>query len=215
MAYFRKLPDLLYPSLKGEKNSSFDYAKIKNLFKRARIREDLLNVFTVFEQYVVVGDDRPDNVANTYYNDPGLDWLILIINDIHNVRSDWPMAQNDFNKYLNEKYTPSELYQIHHYETKEVRNDLGELVLPQGIVVNSNFTFSYVNGSTTETYSSLNLVTNFDYENRVNEEKRNVYLLRPEYVRLVEKDLRNLFKYDTSSEFIDQRTIKTYNPRIS
>jgi len=215
MAYFRKLPDVLYPSLKNERNSSLDYTKIKNLFKRAKIREDLLSSFTVFEKYVIVGDDRPDNVAYTYYNDAGLDWLILITNEITNIRTDWPMSQNDFNRYLTEKYTSSELYQVRQYETKEVRNTSGELILPSGLVVNSDFTFQYMDGAILKTYSSLSSVTNFDYENRVNEGKRNITLIKPEFVRLVEKDLKNLFKYDSSSEFVDQRTIKTFNPRIT
>ena len=58
-------------------------------------------------------------------------------------------------------------------------------------------------------------INNFEYENYLNEEKRNIVILRPEFVRVVEKDLKRIFKYEQSSEFVDQRTIKTYNPRFS
>lgn len=214
MAYFRKLPNVLYPTLRNEKSSSLDYTRIKNLFKRAKIREDYLKVFTAFEKYSIIGDERPDNVAANYYNDSGLDWLILILNNIQNVRTDWPMAQNDFYMYLSEKYDETELYDIRHYETKEVRNSLGDLIIPQGLIVSPDYTLTYNDNGTTEVYNQLMSVSNFEYENRINDEKRNIYLLRPIFVDLVEKDLRQMFKYDRSTEYVDRNTIKTYNPRI-
>jgi hypothetical protein len=82
MAYFRYLPNLEYPSLRNERTSSGDYTTIKNLFKRAKIREDLINIFTAFDKYNIVGDDRPDNVAEELYGNPELDWLILITNKL-------------------------------------------------------------------------------------------------------------------------------------
>ena len=214
MAYFKRLPDLLYPSLKKD-ISSFDYIKIKNLFKRAKLRDDFLNVFSAFEKYSIVGDERPDNVSEKIYKDPEYDWLILIVNNVQNARTDWPMSQSDLSSFLSEKYTDQELSQINHYETKEVRNSSGELVLPGKLIVNSNFTFKYADLGATTTYSSLVSVSNFEYENYLNEEKRNIIILRSEFVKLVEKDLRRVFKYEQSSEFVDQRTIKTYNPRFS
>lgn len=214
MAYFKRLPDLLYPSLKKD-ISSFDYIKIKNLFKRAKLRDDFLNVFSAFEKYSIVGDERPDNVSEKIYKDPEYDWLILIVNNVQNARTDWPMSQSDLSSFLSEKYTDQELGQINHYETKEVRNSSGEIVLPGKLIVNSNFTFKYADLGATTTYSSLVSVSNFEYEVYLNEEKRNIVILRPEFVKLVEKDLRRVFKYEQSSEFVDQRTIKTYNPRFS
>lgn len=214
MAYFRKLPDVLYPTLKKEKNSSLDYTKLKNLFKRAKLREDFLNVFSAFEKYSIIGDDRPDNVAEKVYGDPGYDWLILITNDIQNIRNDWPMSQGDFNKFLTEKYSSEELSQIHHYETQEVRNSLGDIVVAKGLIVNQNFSVRYTDKGVTHTYSNLFSVTNFDYEIQLNEDKRNIVLIKPEFVRVVEKDLKKIMKYQNSSEYIDGKTIKTYNPRL-
>ena len=185
------------------------------MFKRAKLRDDFLNVFSAFEKYSIVGDERPDNVSEKIYKDPEYDWLVLITNNIQNVRTDWPMSQSDLNKFLSEKYTNQQLFQIHHYETREVRNSLGELVLPGKLIVDSNFTLKYADAGATTTYSSLISVSNFEYENYLNEEKRNIVILRPEFVRVVEKDLKRIFKYEQSSEFVDQRTIKTYNPRFS
>lgn len=215
MTYFRQLPDLLYPTLRNDRSSSLDYTKIKNLFKRAKLRDDFLNVFTAFQKYTIAGDDRPDNVANAIYKDSGYDWLILVTNNIQNVRTEWPMPQGDFNNFINQKYTAQQLNSIRYYETTELRNSIGELIMPAGQIVDSNFTFKYTDAGIQQTYSSVVSVSNFEYENRINEDKRNIVLLRPQFVRVVEKDLKEIFKYDTSSEFINQKTIKTYNPRIS
>lgn len=214
MAYFRKLPNVLYPSLRNDRTSSLDYTKIKNLFKRARLREDFLDVFSAFEKYSIVGDERPDNVAEKIYKDSGYDWLVLITNDIQNVRTDWPMSQSDFNKFLTEKYTSEELNQIRHYETNEVRNSLGELILPKGLIVSPDFTFRYSDSGQIKTYSSLLSVSNFEYETRLNEEKRNIFIIRPEFVRTVEKDLKKVFRHDRSSEFVDENTIRASNSRL-
>jgi len=215
MAYFKKLPDILYPTLKKERNSSLDYTKIKNLFKRAKLRDDFLSVYSAFEKYSIVGDDRPDNVAEQVYGDSGYDWVILITNNIQNVRNDWPMSQGDFNRYLTEKYTPEELNQVHHYETQEVRNSDGDIVVKKGLIVPLGFTMKYSDKGVTYTYSDIFSVTNFEYEVQLNEEKRNIVLIRQEFIRVVEKDLKRIMRYQNSSEYIDNKTIKTYNPRLS
>lgn len=214
MAYFRYLPNLDYPSLRNERTSSGDYTTIKNLFKRAKIRDDLINVFTAFEKYQIVGDDRPDNVAEILYGDPSLDWIILITNNIQNVRNDWPLSQADLNLYLNQKYTPEELAQIHHYETKEVIANNYGIILPAGLVVDSDFTVTYSDGySLVEDTNCINSVSNYEYELRKNDDKRVLYALRPEYISLVEENLRDVFVNEPSSEYVDARTLKAANPR--
>ena len=85
MGYFRQLPDFNYVSRLDEKVSSTDYVEVKNLFRRAKVREDLFQNFTAFTRYTIVGDERPDNVAEKFYGDPELDWVILHINNILNV----------------------------------------------------------------------------------------------------------------------------------
>jgi hypothetical protein len=128
MAYFDLFPDLLLPSFTDNRNSSYDYVRVKNLFKRAKIRDDFFQNAVVFDKYAIVGDDRPDNVAQSLYGSPYLDWTILIANNIINVREEWPMNQAEFNNYLQTKYGSELLGEIHHYETKEVRDSEGNLL---------------------------------------------------------------------------------------
>ena len=108
-AYFRQLPNLNYPSLKNDRTSAYDYQVVKNIFKRAVIRNDVFDEVTAFTKYSVVGDERPDQVADNFYNDSTLDWVVLTTNNIVHVRDEWPMGNQDFLTYLNGKYTEAEL----------------------------------------------------------------------------------------------------------
>ena len=123
--YFRQIPDFDYVSRLPESKIS-DYIKVKNLFKKAKLRDDIFQDVTVFTKYQIQGDDRPDNVAYEVYNDANLDWVILLSNNIVNIQTEWPLPQNDFDKILLERYkTYENLYSgIHHHETTEITNSL-------------------------------------------------------------------------------------------
>ena len=217
MAYFDLFSDLLLPSFSDNRNSSYDYVRVKNLFKRGKIRDDFFQNATVFDKYSIVGDARPDNVAQTLYNSADLDWVILISNNIINVREEWPMSQADFNNYLQNKYGTELLQEIHHYETKEVRDTEGNLLLQEGLIVDADFEFKYSNFGTYMTRSGSELVTsvsNYEFEQRKNDAKRTIYVLRQEYLQVVIDDMRELMTYKDSSQYIDRRTKKGANLRI-
>ena len=127
-SYFRQLPDLDYPSLANNRKSVYDYQVVKNIFKRAIVRNDIFDEVTAFTKYSVEGDERPDQVAFNFYGDSGLDWVVLTTNNIILVRDEWPMGPNDFLTYVNSKYTTQELSNIHHYETKIIRDSIMFLV---------------------------------------------------------------------------------------
>lgn len=214
MAYFKNLPNILYPSLRNGKKSSHDYTLIKNLFKYAKIPDGLLDIYVAFEDYQIIGDDRPDNVAEKYYNNSGLDWIILVTNNIQNVREDWPMPQKILYNHLYEKYTEAELEQVKYYETIEVKNSKNHIILKSGIKVPQNFTIRYVDDNVVEETNPVNAITNLEYEIQKNDEKRSILLLRREYVPILEKDLRSIFQYTRSSEFVDEKTIRVESPCI-
>ena len=81
-SYFRQVPRLDYPSLANDRQSAYDFQTVKNLFKRAVMRDDIFNEVIAFEKYSVQGDERPDQVAYNFYEDSGLDWVILTTNNI-------------------------------------------------------------------------------------------------------------------------------------
>ena len=213
-SYFRQLPELDYPSLVNDRNSVYDYQVVKNLFKRAVIRDDIFDEITAFTKYSVRGDERPDQIAYNFYNDSGLDWVILTTNNIVHVRDEWPMGNQDFLTYLNEKYTEQELANIHHYETDLIRNSRGQLIQPEGMTVPENYSITYLDNGVLRTESKITSFTFLEHETRLNDNKRNINILKQEYLTLFLEDIADIMDYKKSKQFVTDKLKKTENPRI-
>ena len=218
--YFRRLPNLDYPSLLKDRESNIDFVQTKNLFRRAKIREDLFDNFMQFDKYKVIGDERPDNVAEKLYDSGDLDWVVLMSNNIIDINNEWPLTQLQLNQFLNNKYSPQDLVSIHHYETLELRDNKNQLILPAGLVVDENFNMEYLSGGQVKSTNSLvdgrpvKAVTFFDYENNLNEQKRNINVLKEEFLGIFIKDFERIMKYDKSSQYVNRKLKRTENPRI-
>jgi len=213
MGYFRELPNLLYPSFLPKKKSSLDYIEVKNVFRRVKLRDDLYNNFVAFQKYEIPEGARPDTVAEEIFGSPNLDWVILTVAGILNVRNEWPLSNRDLYNYAHDKYGNS-LDSIRFFETKEVKDSSGKLILPKGKVVDSNFTIP----NPTNPSATLNPVvgiSNFVYETRLNEEKRNINVLRVEYLNDFINDMKSLMTYSKSSEYLDEFVIKAENTNIT
>ena len=213
-AYFRQLPNLDYPSLKNDRTSAYDYQVVKNIFKRAIIRDDIFDEATAFTKYSVIGDERPDQVAAGFYNDSTLDWVVLTTNNIVHVRDEWPMGNQDFLTYLNEKYTAEELSNIHHYETKLIRDSSGKLIQPVGLTVPSNHSISFLDNGVLREESSLTSFTFLEHETNVNDNKRNINILRTEYLNFFLESFEEIMEYKPSKQFVTDSLKKTENPRL-
>ena len=213
-AYFRQLPNLNYPSLKNDRTSAYDYQVVKNIFKRAVIRNDVFDEVTAFTKYSVVGDERPDQVADNFYNDSTLDWVVLTTNNIVHVRDEWPMGNQDFLTYLNGKYTEAQLANIHHYETKVIRDSNGKLIQPSGLTVPADHSISFVDNGVTKTASEITQVTFLENETNLNDDKREINILRPELLDMLLTDVSDIMSYQKSDQYISDRLKKTENPRI-
>ena len=213
-SYFKQLPELDYPSLANDRKSAYDYQIVKNIFKRAVIRNDIFDEVTAFEKYSVEGDERPDQVAYDFYNDSGLDWVILTTNNIIHVRDEWPMGSQDFLTFLNEKYTDQQLSNIHHYETKILRDSRGRLIQPEGLKVKSDHSITFLDNGVLRTESSIKQVTFLEHETDLNDAKRNINILKSEYLGLFLENFREIMEYQRSSQFVNQDLKKTENPRL-
>ena len=157
-----------------EKTSSFDYVEAKNLFRRTKLRDDLQNNFTLFEKYVIPGEARPDNVAQELYGSDHFDWVVLIVAGINNVRNEWPLNARDLYNYCLDKYGDA-LNSVRFFETTEVKDSNGRLILPKGKVVDSNFTIPKP-GTPTATLNPVVGISNFEYETRLNDDKRSIFV---------------------------------------
>jgi len=209
--YFNKVPNFEYVSRLPDANIS-DYIPVKNLFKKGALREDIFQDLAVFTKYQINNADRPDNVAFDFYGDSSLDWLVLASNNIVNIKTEWPMQQLEYDKYLLDKYGSYEnINAVHHYETTEQRNTKNVIVVKAGLKVASDYSITYFDdrdGGLTTKYP-VKTVTNYDYEEELQEQRRNIFLLKPRYVNVALDDLELLMTYKKGSSQFKTESMKT------
>jgi hypothetical protein len=212
-SYFQRVPDFNYVSRLPDSKIG-DYVRVKNLFKKGKLREDIFQNVAFFEKYKIVGDDRPDNVAFEVYDDSSLDWVILLSNNILNIQSEWPLPQTDFDRFVLDKYGDyNTLYNgIHHYETEEVKNTQGVTIVPAGLQVDSSYSVSYYDFFTDLQVTTGNLatpITNYEYEEKVENDKRNIFILKPRYLNIVFDDMEEIMQYKKGSTQYVSESLKT------
>ena len=218
--YFNKVPNFEFVSLlPGAKIS--DYITVKNLFKKGALEQDILENLALHTKYKIVGDDRPDNVAYDYYGSSTLDWLVLACNNIINIQTEWPMLQNDFDRFLLDKYeTYANLNSTHHYETQEVKNSNGVIIVPKGLECESDYTITYFDSYTERQVTILSAdctteVTNYTYEERIENNKRNIYMLKPRYLSVIRDDMENAMQYkEGSTQYVNETLKRADNIRL-
>ena len=213
MSYFREIPNLEYQSFLSTRKSSDEYLLVKNIFRRVKLRDDLQNVFTIFNKYQIKDGARPDTVAQEIYGSSQYDWVVLVGANIINVRNEWPLSDRDIYRYSEELYG-NDLNAIHHYETTEVKDSNGRLILPKGKVVDSNFTIPKPD-LPTQTINPVAGVSNYEYEVIKNDKKRSIYILKPSYLQQAINDIKKAMTYDRSSQYVNDKLIKTQNTRVS
>ncbi len=209
--YFNLLPDFDYVSRLPDAKIS-DYIRVKNIFKKGIIREDIFQDVSFFTKYQIVGDDRPDNVAFKVYGDSSLDWIVLQSNNIVNIQTEWPLSQRNFDRFMLEKYnTYDNLYNgIHHYETIETKNSNGVVIIPGGQQVPSDYSVTFYDNKLKQmiTSSEKTIVTNYDYEDQIQTDKRNIFLLKREYLPVVRDDIEDIMPYRKGSTQYVSETLK-------
>ena len=211
--YFKKLPNFEYVSRLPNAKIG-DYVTVKNLFKKGALEQDILNNLAFHTKYKIEGDDRPDNVAFEVYGNSNLDWLVLTCNNIVNVQSEWPLLQNDFDRYLLDKYgTYEKLNDIHHYKTQEIKNSKDVVIVPEGLQCASDYTVTYYDYYTDKEVIVLSKdcttsVTNYEYESEIEDEKRNIFLLKPRYISVIRNDLDAAMPYKKGSTQYVSETLK-------
>ena len=234
--YFSYFPDLNYVSRSTDRSSNDEFIPVKNIFRRPKLRDDLKNVVTAFEDYIITGDDRPEQVAERVYGDPRYDWVVLTTNNITKVRDQWPLSANDFQNYILAKYgTEERLTEVHHYVTELLIDESFRAVVPEGLIVDSNFESRYLEDGSEITYSGTDLpnlssvdyagtvrdasgnvvsltnvcsVSNYEYEEKVNNRKRIINILRPKYLNVVFDDLEEIMTYKEGSTQYVSETLK-------
>tara|TARA_B100001094_G_scaffold310472_1_gene345117 strand:- start:96 stop:800 length:705 start_codon:yes stop_codon:yes gene_type:complete len=233
MAYLKELPGVVYPSPLSHKNSSKDTIIVKNLFRKAKLKNWLSDSVTIFNKSYISDGARPDTVAESLYGDANLDYVVVICARITNITDQWPLSSKDLYNYSVDKYGIEGLNEIHHYETIEVKDEKDRLIMPKGAVVDANYQLDgprkrslsaswkgyYDSGEVvtykTEIISPIIGISNYEYEINKNEDKREIDVLDKRYVTLFLQDMRKALSYDRSSNYINQHLIKTTNNSIN
>ena len=174
MAYFNYFPKIVY-DVRGVKND-VRIERITNVLVRARKKLEITNA-ALFEQYFIQDGDRADTLAYQYYGDSTLHWLIMYANYMTNPYYDWPLTYFDLQKFIAKKYT--EINGVHHYE-----NSKGDEVQEPGTPITPGVPLVLAGNAT--------IVTNFLYEERLNDKKRIINMIRSEYVSQIIKEFKKL-----------------------
>ena len=217
MSYFRELPNVEYQSFLSDAISSKEYLTVKNLFRRNKLRDDLQNVFTLFNKYEIVEGARPDTVAEDFYGSADLDWVVLMTAGIINVRDEWPLSNYALYQYAEQKYG-DQLSDVRYYETKEIKDSKGRLILPAGKVVDEDFVLNYSDDGNKVSVAGTGVrigVSNWEYETIQNNKKSSIYLLKREYLQQFLNDMREIMIYGISSEYVNESLIRTENTKVT
>lgn len=211
MGYFRQLPNVEYQSFLDGATSQ-EYVLMKNIFVRGKIRDDLQNIITIFDKYVIDEDQRPDQIAEELYGSAQYDWVVLVTANIINYQNEFPLTSQQLWEYVIGKYGETGANSIKYYVTTEVRDSNERLVLPAGLTVDSDFTIPNpdIPGAILNPVSG---VTNWEYETNINDEKKTIYVLKPSYLNVFLKDMRDISKYGFNSEFVNEKTIRVSNTK--
>ena len=218
--FFRYVPDFDYVSRLSKAQNISDYIRVINLFKRTKISEEIFSDLSFFTNYLVIQDERPDNVAYKIYGDSNLDWMVLLSNNIINVQQEWPLEHTSYYNYLIGKYgSDAALQNIHHYETREIKNSVGKVVVPEGLEVPSTFTITFFDPGLgvqeTVTTEIVTEITNQVYEDKLNDSKRNINLIKPKFIGLVIEEMERLMKYPKgSTQYVSKNVVRGENIRI-
>ena len=230
MGYFRELPNIEYLSPLSNRNSASEYIEAKNLFKRVKLRDDFYSYLSNFVKYTIADGKRPEHVAREVYGSSSLDWVVLISANINNARDEWPLSDKDIYNFTENVYGNA-MNDSRFYETIEVKDSKGRLILPAGQIVDYNFKspkptiddipnssyVSYWDSGLNQTITKYNItvpVTNYEYEVRLNNQKRQIYILKREYLQQFLNDMRGIMKYSKSSQYVNDKLKRGDNTRV-
>ena len=174
--YFSKFPLRVY-DVKGNKN----FKLLPDIIRRVKVRSGLASSRFVFDKYNVKEGEKPEDVAFKYYGDAQYHWVIMMINNITDRYYEWPMRQADFADFLTDKYGAGSEDSVHHYELAQTSGATSSSDNSHMLEVNSD-----TDGATA--------ITNREYEERQQENFRQIRLLDQKYLDSFTEEFFTLIK---------------------
>jgi hypothetical protein len=163
--YFKNFQKGLY-DIKGDGNKKL----VTDLMTRVKVREKILDESALYDTYDVPSGEKPEDTAYKHFGSSQYHWVILLTNNITDRYYDWPLSEQDFGTYVNDKYVNPDA--VHHYEITQSSGPQtgdGPDDYSHKIEVNS-------------TETGAQSVSNREYEQRLQDEKRQIRLLDPNYL---------------------------------
>lgn len=214
-SFFSQFPTVAY-DIAGNQYSNYEL--VTNIFFRLRIIQEALQNITAYYEFVIPDGETPEILADKVYGDSGYHWVILLANNIKDAQYDWPLDTRTFNKYIKSKYgsISSAKTQIHHYEMVITREESSsgkitetrfqinqdkltdnELSVPfpywTGLPEDQLLeTINFGDGKTVVQKTFRDAITVWDYEQNINESKRTIKIIRPEFLSQIIQEFRNL-----------------------
>jgi len=200
--YFSNFPNLEY-AVSVNKAGHTNNITIKDYFRLLLPRDDIYKEDTLYTTYFVMDGERPDQISYKQYGDEQFYWVILQINGIIDYYNEWPLSTVELEKFMLNKYeTWENTKEVHHWETVETKNSEGNIVLPKGMYVDETFVYYYTDENETILSSLPSAVTNYEYEERVNERKSHIQILNARYIDDYMRDIRNYAKSRLKSKSV-------------
>ena len=217
--YFKFIPDFDYVSRLPKAQSISDYLRVKNLFKRTKISQTVFDDLTYFTKYQIIADERPDNIAYKVYGDSNLDWMVMLSNNITNLQNEWPLEEQSFYRFLINKYgSEAGIESVHHYESQKVIDSKEKVIVPKGLEVPSNYSVTFLDSGTKTEQIRTNItdaITNRQFEERVQDEKRNIFLIKPRFIGLIKEEMERVMEYPKgSTQYVSPRVVTGENVRL-
>ena len=170
MPYFSYFPTILYDPI-GDGTAKL----ATNLMSRVRVRTNMKKEIIMLDPYNVKENETPEIVADKHHGSPDYHWIVMLLNNISDVNHDWVKSTRQLQKFLLDKYTEAQLTETHHYEVYQSSGD-------------TTIKIEVENSS----YPSASIVTNYEYEVALNDEKREINLLRNDYLGFFVDEFQSL-----------------------
>ena len=162
MSYFSRFPSMIY-----DMSNSGNYKLLPDILRRVKARTAVKEGRYLFDSYDVKNGEKPEDIAYKWFGDAQLHWIILMTNNVTDRFHQWPMSQPQFQEFLEDKYDNPD--GIHHYEITQSSGSTSKLDYSHLVEVNSDA-------------SGASAVSNREYEQRLQDNKRLIKILRPEYL---------------------------------
>jgi len=177
--YFKNFPTIIYDAV-----GNGEFKDVKNLLRRVAIRAKVKTNALLYDTYDVKEGESPESIADKLYDDPELHWVVLLVNDVTDRYHQWPLNYSQFNQYIADKY--NNVDGVHHYELAQSSGNTDTKIE----VYNNSALYS----GDQDFYSSATTITNREYEETQQDQKRKIRLLDPRYIQQFVEEYETLMK---------------------